>query len=923
MIKRFGVTTFILVALLALDVRSGSQYAAEPQAQIPEHVPDEVIVRFRDGVDESRKDLARFRVLGNRKKVFQALRGLEVVKLPRNVSVQDAIDLYKQDPDVLYVEPNYILRLNAEADVTATPNDPSFGSLYGLTKINAPGAWNITTGSNSVVVVILDTGFDYNHPDLAANIFNNATECTTDGADDDGNGYKDDCHGIDVANGDSDPLDDNNHGTHVAGTIGAVGNNGIGVVGVNWTVKMLSCKFFDASGSGTTEGAIECLQYVKAMKDRGVNIVATSNSWGGGDFSQALYDAIDAQRQSGILFITAAGNGNAFGVGQNNDSVPFYPCTYYLPNIICVAATTSTDAKASFSNFGKRTVHVGAPGNNILSTLPGNSYGSSSGTSMATPHVSGVAALLKAQNTNLDWRAIKNLILTGGETVSSMANTITGKRINANGAMTCSNSVVQARLQPIVNTISASPGVPVNLGFQNINCANPNGNVTVSVSPGNSTVTLLDDGSGADQAAADGIYSAQWTPSAAGTYTLIFPGNDSVTVTVANPTISVTPSSQNFASVYVGNSADLNFVVKNSGGGVLVGTATTSAPFSVVVGGSYNLSAGQSQNATVRFTPTSAGSFASNVTFTGGGDASLPVTGVGLPAATLSVTPSSIVQGGSITATWSGITTPTATDWIGLYPTGVPDTYTSRISWQYTTGTASGNKPYTIPTTVAPGTYELRLFTNFTYTRIGKSNPFTVTVPPQASLSVSPTSIVAGGIVTATWSGIATPTATDWIGLFVPGAPDTSYPTWRYTTGTASGSVPFTIPATVAPGTYELRLFTNFTFIRIGKSNTFTVTTPPQASLTVSPSSIVRGGSVTATWSGIATPTATDWIGLFVPGAPDTSYPTWRYTTGTASGSVPFTIPATVAPGTYELRLFTNFTFIRIGTSNSFFVNAP
>ena len=267
------------------------------------------------------------------------------------------------------------------------------------------------------------------------------------------------------------------------------------------------------------------------MKDRGVNIVATSNSWGGGDNSQALYDAIDDQRQSGILFITAAGNGNAFGVGQNNDSVPFYPCTYYLPNIICVAATTSTDAKASFSNFGKHTVHVGAPGNNILSTLPGNSYGSLSGTSMATPHVSGVAALLKAQDSNRDWRTIKNLILAGGDTVSSMANTITGKRINANGAMTCSNKVIQARLQPIANTISASPGVPVNLGYQNINCANPNGNVSVAVSPGNSTVTLLDDGTGADQAAGDGIYSAQWTPTAAGTYTLTFPGNDKVTVT--------------------------------------------------------------------------------------------------------------------------------------------------------------------------------------------------------------------------------------------------------------------------------------------------------------------------------------------------------------------------------------------------------
>ena len=640
MIKRLGLAMFVLFVLLVLDIRSNSQYAAEPSAPVPEHVSDEVIVRFREGVDESRKDLARFRVSGNRKKIFKTVRGLEVIKLPRNISVQEAIAIYEQDPNVLYAEPNYKLRLTAKPELTATPNDPSFGSLYGLTKINAPAAWNITTGSSNAVVAVIDTGIDYTHPDLAANMFHNTADCNSDGIDNDGNGYIDDCFGIDVANGDSDPMDDHYHGTHVAGTIGAVGNNAIGIVGVNWNVQLLACKFFDASGSATTEGAIECLEYVKEMKDRGVNIVATNNSWGGDENSQALYDAIDVQRQHGILLIAGAGNGNAFAIGQNNDSVPFYPCNYFLANIICVAATTSTDAKASFSNFGKHTVHVGAPGNNILSTLPGNSFGSLSGTSMATPHVSGVAALLKAQDSNRDWRTIKNLILAGGDTVSSMANTITGKRINANGAMTCSNKVIQARLQPIANTISASPGVPVNLGFQNINCANPNGNIPVSVSPGNSTVTLLDDGAGADQAAADGIYSGQWTPSAVGTYTLTFPGNDKVTVTVADPTVNVTPSSIDFGGVAVGGSVDKNFTVTNSGGGILSGTATTNPPYSILSGGTYNLSSGQSQAVTVRFSPTALGTFAGNVTFTGGSGASRAVTGAA--AEVKSITPSTV-----------------------------------------------------------------------------------------------------------------------------------------------------------------------------------------------------------------------------------------------------------------------------------------
>src|SRR5689334_93690 len=188
--KPFSVVTTIVLTLLALGIGSNLQHAAElpPQAQASEHVSDEVIVKYREGVDESSKDLGRFRVAGNRKKAFRSVRGLEVIKLPKNVSVQEAIALYEQDPNVLYAEPNYILRLTAKPDLTATPNDPSFGSLYGLTRINAPGAWNITTGSNNVVVAILDTGYDYNHVDLSGNIFNNPGECTADGVDNDGNG---------------------------------------------------------------------------------------------------------------------------------------------------------------------------------------------------------------------------------------------------------------------------------------------------------------------------------------------------------------------------------------------------------------------------------------------------------------------------------------------------------------------------------------------------------------------------------------------------------------------------------------------------------------------------------------------------------------------------------------------------------------
>jgi len=593
MIKRISFLTVFLLGFLALDIRPGSQYAAQPQAQVPEYVSDEIIVRFREGVDEYKKDLARFRVSGTRKKVFKVIRGLEVIKLSRGVSVEEAINSYRQDPDVLYAEPNYILK------TINTPNDPRFSQMWGLNNvgqsggtpdadIDAPEAWNITTGSSNVVVAILDTGIDYNHQDLAGNMFRNTADCNNDGIDNDGNGFVDDCYGIDVANNDSDPMDDNGHGTHVGGTIGAVGNNNVGVVGVNWNVRLMSCKFFDASGQGTTEGAIACLEYVKTMKELGVNIVATSNSWGGGDFSQALIDAIDDQRKSDILFITAAGNGNFFGIGENNDTSPFYPCDTYLPNVICVAATDRTDARASFSNYGRHTVHIGAPGVDILSTLPGNNYATESGTSMATPHVAGVAALLKAQDPTRDWRAIKNLILTGGNTISSMANTITGKRLNANGAMTCSNAVVQSRLIPIANTISASPGVPVDLGYLNINCANPNGAVSVSVSPGGETVTLLDDGLGSDQAAGDGIYSGQWTPSSHGTFTITFPDGGTVTVTVtevnsiapnpvdlASPPASFTITGSGFANLGFGLPV-VNFVRNGTNLGQVRVTSVTS-----------------------------------------------------------------------------------------------------------------------------------------------------------------------------------------------------------------------------------------------------------------------------------------------------------------------------------------------------------
>ena len=278
----------------------------------------------------------------------------------------------------------------------STPNDPLFGGLWGFSRIGAPLAWGASTGQADVVVADIDTGVDYTHPDLAANMWRNPGEVAGNGLDDDGNGYVDDIYGIDAAGRSSDPADDHGHGTHTSGTMAAVGDNGIGVTGVNWTARIMALKFMDSSGSGYTSDAIACINYMTAEKlHYGVNVVAANCSWGGGDYSSLLHNAIAAAGDAGIVFACAAGND-----GLNNDILPSYPASFDCSNIISVAATDADDALASFSNFGATSVDLAAPGTNILSTVPAfvdaGGYESWNGTSMATPHVTGAVALMAA-----------------------------------------------------------------------------------------------------------------------------------------------------------------------------------------------------------------------------------------------------------------------------------------------------------------------------------------------------------------------------------------------------------------------------------------------------------------------------------------------------------------------------------------------
>jgi subtilisin family serine protease len=556
------------------------------------YVAGQLLVRFASGVSPGSINA---RIGAQTIRTYHIVPNLQLVSLPKTLDVAAAIAAYSSQSGVMYAEPDFISRIDS-----TVPNDTDFdlqwdwlntGQIGGTPgdDVDATKAWDLSTGSNTVAVGLLDTGVQtqpHVHTDLAANIWNNTPECSgVPGVDDEGDGYIDDCHGIDTINHDSDPDDDFGHGTHTAGTIGAAGNNNLGVTGMNWHVTILPCKSHDITGNGTNDSLLECLQFMSDWKDRGLNIVTTSNSYGGCneacDYSQSLYDAIKNQMQQGILFVASAGNDAA-----NNDTTPKYPTNYFLPNVIGVAATTNTDAIASFSNYGVHTVSLGAPGQSVYSTSPDDFYAYLSGTSMSAPHVAGLAALLEANDPALDWRAIKNLILAGGEVVPSMQDkTVTDRRMNAFGSMTCTNASVFGPLRPLPNAVGGTQP----LSALNINCAAGAGGLSVTVTPGNQKLKLTDLGKGADIAAHDGIYSAFWTPCTTGTFTFTYSNGSVDTATVGGlvPCIVASPPSGPPGSntMVSGKGFAANESVTISFGSLVVGTATAngSGSFSKVI----------------------------------------------------------------------------------------------------------------------------------------------------------------------------------------------------------------------------------------------------------------------------------------------------------------------------------------------------
>jgi subtilisin family serine protease len=436
MITRIFLVVSSLVIFLSTNVLSDQ----------PKYRSDRILVKFSGELPKLKMSKKNKELMLNAlgggavQEEFDLVPGLSLMKLPPGLSVEDAVKKLSKVSGVIYAQPDY------QVDISTTPNDTRFSEMWPMNNtgqsggtvgadIEATKAWDIATGSkNEIIVAVIDTGVDYTHPELAANMWVNTAEKNGKaGVDDDGNGYVDDIYGYDFCNKDGDPKDDHFHGTHCSGTIGAIGNNNSGVVGVCWKVKIMALKFLSGSGSGYISDAIKCVQYSVLM---GANL--SSNSWGGGGYDSAMRDAINAAGAAGMLFVAAAGNS-----AGNNDTTPSYPATYDCASIISVLSTDRYDAKSSFSCYGATTVDIGAPGSSILSTFPtyvtsamssggfSANYGTISGTSMATPHVSGACALLWSQNPMLTNAEVKKILMDNVDKLSSLSGKcVSGGRLN-------------------------------------------------------------------------------------------------------------------------------------------------------------------------------------------------------------------------------------------------------------------------------------------------------------------------------------------------------------------------------------------------------------------------------------------------------------------------------------------------------------
>lgn len=506
----------LILAVFALPLAAQTDAPAAPR---------DVIVKFRDQIPQSIQsiyrdhDIERARWAGGTGAILMRSRSRDAWAMVRALAAR---------PDVLYAEPNYIVRK------VGVPNDTYYGSLWGMSKISAPAAWSTTVGSTGVVVGVVDTGIDYTHPDLAANVWSAPSDFTVTIG-----GVTIPCpegtRGFNAITNACDPKDDESHGTHVSGTIGAVGNNSLGVAGVNWNTRIMGLKFLDANGSGYTSDAVEAIEFAIQAKQRfgaAANVRVLSNSWGGGGFSQTLANEIIRANENGILFVAAAGNN-----GRSNDSTAFYPANYNIANVVAVAATDSADKLASWSNYGATTVDLAAPGVSILSTIRAGGYAYYSGTSMATPHVSGAAALILSAPacTALNTAGVKAAILNNVDQVAALAGkTATNGRLNVNRAIqSCAATAgFTLSMSPTSHSVRQGNSTSYSVVVNRFGGFTGTPTFTVSGLPAGATGTFSVSGTTLN------VSTSRTTPR--GTYTLLIKGASGTLVSNTSATLTVT-----------------------------------------------------------------------------------------------------------------------------------------------------------------------------------------------------------------------------------------------------------------------------------------------------------------------------------------------------------------------------------------------
>ena len=844
-----------------------------------EAVDGEVIVRYRPEAGSSGRQRAEFDVDSDEVETV-GRRGARRMR-SRRLGTRAMLDTLRGNPDVDYAEPNYIIRL------AAVPNDASFGNLWGLfnsgqtiagvagvpgADIDAPGAWNFTTGSRASVVGVIDTGIDYNHPDLAANMWTAPRPFAVVVG-----GLVINCaagtHGFNAINNSCNPMDDHAHGTHVAGTIGAAGNNGFGVTGVNWVASMMGLKFLSSSGSGTTTDAIKAIEFaIQAKAALGVdaNVRILSNSWGGGGYSIALANQIEASSNADMLFVAAAGNS-----GVNTDISPHYPSSYTNASVVSVLSSTNRDQRSGFSNYGAASVDLAAPGSAIVSTTPNNTYSSYNGTSMATPHVSGAAALILSV-CPMNTPALKSLLLSSVDLPASLSGlTATGGRLDVNNAVqscTVGRPTVTATIhdRTVTATVNNGPGnfddrlelycpaTSADGGYTSFKYLNN------QVSPPGAgysaaTVTLAApsnvgqschvrmfgniNGNRARLATSNNVVIPAKPPQlTVGTPSVSPGGQISVGITDG------TRNSTDWVGLYAAGAPDSAFLEWNFLNGMksapAIGIETTTVFFTApMTSGNYEVRL-FANNTYQRLATSSAITVASQPSLTIG-DVSITEGNSGSANAAFVVTLSPVNATQAVTVNF---TTANGTATSGIDYVAASGTLT------FAPGTASQSISVAVLGDAVAETNETFFvnLSNATNAALGDPQAIGTIVtdeaPPAPAIALQSASVAPGGTINFNVTN-GPANRTDWVGFFPSAAGDASYQQWFYLNGqktapvTGLSNAAMQITAPQAAGTYNIRLFANNGSTKLATSAIITVAAQP--TLTINDVTVAEGSAGT------------------------------------------------------------------------------